>query len=812
MISDLYLMFKVLVFLMLPGIPYVMIFADRMKLDILEKIAFSFGFSLTLIPLLLFWLNIFIGLKINFISGILVYVIVLSVPILVFLLRNRGKKVISFDIRHFSKPEFLLAIFILFFSIILNSYGVLSYKYIVPPGDDVFGHIANIADILSTGNILSEQEWYPAGFHNIIAVASYIINENPLTVVKYFYPFLLPLSLTAIYTFIKEGYGAQAATFGLIIAMFSQNPKWSIGDGAYPNVLGTYFILILSFTLLAKSLESKNLRYSLIGGIFFSSLPLWHILSFVEGLVVLFVAVLISFLIDVIRKRLGNTVRAMLAFVGVFAILGSYPFVKIFLPDIMYSTLANPSVQPTQNILPLSLYPQNLGEIAFYFGCASLLFFPLMLRRKKYFTLLLACWLTTTFLMTRTSLFIFPQRYLRDLGAPLILSSSIFYCGLDRIFCELKYIRIILNGNKAFAFSKLSEIKFFFHKKAYKTHIRKLCVLAITGVVFLHLLPTNINLVLDYLTYDQMVRVREVDYKNILWLKGNIDNSVTILASPYSDYLRAYLSNKIIVIPPHTEGIAQFSPLRDYAFAFYNPNTLKGMQIINRKNYTLWRTPTLSKEVPVDIGFIYAGRKPDGWVDPVSRWDYNEEFVRSLYLKPVYSYSGTTIYYVRQDLLEELIKSFHNQTSALNPCENLEGVSSNSIILKLSSFAKQGNHSIEATINTTITDWQTIKISFQRTLNFEQVEYLCFWFLSTHNMNGVVWIEDVEHNFIQWDLNYGTPFEWKNVVLPLNKPHLVSEKPLTLSQVESMYISFKLRGGSDTPITFWIDDISTLRH
>ena len=66
--------------LFLPGCIWSYVFFRKDEIDIIERIALSFGLSIALVPITVFWANYFLGIKINLInvSAIILLIIVLG--------------------------------------------------------------------------------------------------------------------------------------------------------------------------------------------------------------------------------------------------------------------------------------------------------------------------------------------------------------------------------------------------------------------------------------------------------------------------------------------------------------------------------------------------------------------------------------------------------------------------------------------------------------------------------------------------------------------------------------------------------------
>lgn len=60
-----YYFFNTIFILFIPGLSIIMVMSQFVRISIFEKILFSFIISITLIPLLVFNLNLFLGININ---------------------------------------------------------------------------------------------------------------------------------------------------------------------------------------------------------------------------------------------------------------------------------------------------------------------------------------------------------------------------------------------------------------------------------------------------------------------------------------------------------------------------------------------------------------------------------------------------------------------------------------------------------------------------------------------------------------------------------------------------------------------------
>lgn len=64
--------------LFLPGFAWSFVFFAKEEIDWIERIALSFGLSIALVPLAAFWLNYFLGVKINLLNVSIVILIMVG--------------------------------------------------------------------------------------------------------------------------------------------------------------------------------------------------------------------------------------------------------------------------------------------------------------------------------------------------------------------------------------------------------------------------------------------------------------------------------------------------------------------------------------------------------------------------------------------------------------------------------------------------------------------------------------------------------------------------------------------------------------
>lgn len=75
------LIFGTLFVLFLPGLAWSFVFFKKGEIDVIERIALSFGLSIAIVPLTVFWLNYFLGVKITLLNVSLVILALIALAL-----------------------------------------------------------------------------------------------------------------------------------------------------------------------------------------------------------------------------------------------------------------------------------------------------------------------------------------------------------------------------------------------------------------------------------------------------------------------------------------------------------------------------------------------------------------------------------------------------------------------------------------------------------------------------------------------------------------------------------------------------------
>lgn len=75
--------------LFLPGFAWSFVFFAREEIDWIERIALSFGLSIAMVPIAVFWLNYFLGVKINLLNVSIVILALICLAIGAYRLKSK---------------------------------------------------------------------------------------------------------------------------------------------------------------------------------------------------------------------------------------------------------------------------------------------------------------------------------------------------------------------------------------------------------------------------------------------------------------------------------------------------------------------------------------------------------------------------------------------------------------------------------------------------------------------------------------------------------------------------------------------------
>ena len=81
--------------LFIPGFVWTYMFFNRNEIDMIERIALSFGLSIALVPLSVFYLNYLLGIKITLVNCSIIVVMLILIPAIWLEMKKRNMTVFN---------------------------------------------------------------------------------------------------------------------------------------------------------------------------------------------------------------------------------------------------------------------------------------------------------------------------------------------------------------------------------------------------------------------------------------------------------------------------------------------------------------------------------------------------------------------------------------------------------------------------------------------------------------------------------------------------------------------------------------------
>lgn len=336
------------------------------------------------------------------------------------------------------KYKNILAVFLIIGAIVaIRAYtlywGFIYDHFLVPPGGDAANHILVIKGFISQGRYFS-LGGYPPGYHALMAFLSQSFNIDPVKLVTLTGPILAVLPIIATYIAAKKLLGQVAALFAAgLVGLGGTGIILGYGDGNYPNLLGSQFLMILGFGYLASALNGRLYQNLGIAGLLFILLAFFHHLSFT-----LFLAIFLVYWagLIIIQRFEGDKIPRLKQFlvlsIFVIALAGVVGFIVFgraaAIPGFWELVKGQPQPYFDRYLTtPLSLgqYPETVGGLIWVSGILGLVLIlsgrSQVAWEKRW---LIVCWIGTIFLLSRLSAAGLPGRFTRELTIPLAIAGG----------------------------------------------------------------------------------------------------------------------------------------------------------------------------------------------------------------------------------------------------------------------------------------------------------------------------------------------------------------------------------------------------
>jgi hypothetical protein len=280
---------------------------------------------------------------------------------------------------------------------------------------------------------------YPPGFSTTAAVICRLSGLAPLSLFPVLAPALLLLTTLAAYVLASRLWGWE---YGLAAAVLSGlvliGPDVSFGGGLYPDLLAAFFLMVMLVAALVSLYQSPSVRSGLLVAVLGAAVVLFHSVGALY--LVLLLAGLAVVCLPYLLLRAGAPGRALaraliaaVAGLGVLSVAYAwhiYGLGHLFSDGTTKATVGldvgSQSVLPAGDILSWVGSPVIwLGVFGFAALAAASRFLRTLAPAQVLCVLTLLTWAAVMYLGSRTSVDGFPQRFERDVGAPLTILATL---------------------------------------------------------------------------------------------------------------------------------------------------------------------------------------------------------------------------------------------------------------------------------------------------------------------------------------------------------------------------------------------------
>jgi hypothetical protein len=311
--------------------------------------------------------------------------------------------------------------------------GVVRFEWPYVSGGDQFSHAVMAEQMLAHGQYPGYLI-YPPGFSALTAVVCRFAGLTPLVLFPVLAPMLLVVTALGAYALATRLWGWQyglgaAALSGLVLTGAFNG----FAEGRYPDLISAFFLLVMTVAALITVYEAPTVRSAVLVTVVGASAVFYHSVATLYA-AVLFVLVALICLPYLLRGRHRAETRALLLALAGVAVLSACYAIYIYNPGGILG--GKSSTGGAVSIVLGSQAPASqgallteLGPPIVWFGILGVAALAACLRwlRRPAQVLTAAtvvAWCVVMYLGSRTSHDGFPQRFERDLGAPLAVMAA----------------------------------------------------------------------------------------------------------------------------------------------------------------------------------------------------------------------------------------------------------------------------------------------------------------------------------------------------------------------------------------------------
>jgi hypothetical protein len=311
--------------------------------------------------------------------------------------------------------------------------GVVRFEWPYVSGGDQYSHAVMAEQMLAHGQYPGYLI-YPPGFSALTAVICRFAGLTPLALFPVLAPMLLIVTAAGAYALATRlwgwEYGLGAAALSGLVLTGAFN---GFAGGRYPDLISAFFLLVMTVAALVTVYEAPTVRSAALVTVVGAAAVFYHSVATLYA-AVLFVVVAVICLPYLLRGRHRAELRALLLSLAGVAVLAACYAIYVYNPGGILGGKSSTGgavsiVLGSQAPASQGALLKELGPPIVWFGILGLAALAVSLRylRRPAQVLTVAtvvAWCVVMYLGSRTSRDGFPQRFERDLGAPLAVMAS----------------------------------------------------------------------------------------------------------------------------------------------------------------------------------------------------------------------------------------------------------------------------------------------------------------------------------------------------------------------------------------------------
>jgi hypothetical protein len=306
--------------------------------------------------------------------------------------------------------------------------GVIGHDWPFLRGSDQFSHAVMAQQMLTHGSY-GTYLIYPPGFPTLTAVICRFCGLTPLELFPVLAPGLLVLCALGAYTLASGLWGwqygiAAAALNGLVLT----GAYAGFAEGRYPDLVAAFFLLVMMIAALTTLYQSPTLRSGALVAVIAASAVLYHSVATLYAAVMLALVAVVAlpYLFLQHQRRVARVLLLTLCAAAVLAVCYAaltYNLAGLIAGHSSTSTAVSLTLgsqsAPAPRHLLVALGPALVWLGLFGAGAVAMSVRYLARPTQVLAAVTVLLWCVVMYVGSRTAADGFPQRFERDLGAPL---------------------------------------------------------------------------------------------------------------------------------------------------------------------------------------------------------------------------------------------------------------------------------------------------------------------------------------------------------------------------------------------------------